>query len=351
MILRMEDFPVRTLMISVLVTVLAFGLVFAAAPVSAQDDLTLVCSAPVNGSTLGVVPTVVTLTVSADVEAATATVTDADGNALEDVETSVEGAVVTVAAPFAAGATYTVALEETAVSISFTVASNALVIDEPQLVNDCPVAEEPTAEATEEPVVEATAEATEEPVVEATAEATEEPVVEDSSVALSEDTYEGTSGSTAFSLNLPADYVAVANDTFFLFPVVVLAPSQESADNYLSIPDRVTDYVVIYTTFTSNDLPVFALPAEATAEDVVGALIRSDSEVIEQSSVEVAGSPAVRVRFTNSVSAKDGIFYVVAFAGDAGDNYLLIQGSSSTDTWAQHEAAFEALVASIVVAE
>ncbi len=344
MILRMEDFPVRTLVSSILVSLLAFGLIFAATPVSAQDDLALVCSAPVDGAILGVVPTTVTLTLSAEPETVAVTVSDADGNALEGVEASADGAVVTVAAAFEAGVTYTVSLDDTDVSITFTVAENALVVDEPQLVNDCPAVEEPAVEATEEPMVEATEEATEEPMVEATEEVAEVAV-------LSEEVYEDSAGNIDFSVNLPADYVAVENTSFFLFPVVVMAADEDTANAYVSTPDSVDSYVVIYTTFTSEDLPAFGLTTAATAEEIVSALIRSDSEVLDQTMTEVAGAPAVRVRFTNETSGKDGIFYVVSFADEEATGYLLIQGSAASDSWSDYESAFEALVASITVLE
>ncbi len=169
--------------------------------------------------------------------------------------------------------------------------------------------------------------------------------------------FEGSTGTTNFTVGIPVvdetEYVAEEDESFFLFPVVVMASDEDTAEAYVEAPDDVAEYVVIYTTFTSNDLPAFNLEEDAELENIIEALLRPDSDASEPESADVSGAAeALRVTFTNEASGKAGEFFTIMFEAEDGTrNFLLIQGSAPADTWSEFEANFGAVVESITVVD
>ena len=187
----MEKILVRKLFVPLLALVVALNMT-SFAPVTAQDSLELVCSAPAEDATVDVLPESVSITVSADVveERTILFVADEETGARVDengTTPEIDGATVTVdlrteisegvATAVEAGKTYEVlallATDDglTRLSFNFSVSEDAEEVGPPE--GDCET-EEPTEEPTEEVVEEPTDVPTEEAVVEPTEEPTEE---------------------------------------------------------------------------------------------------------------------------------------------------------------------------------
>lgn len=331
----------RKLFFSLLIGVFALGLVGGFPLAHAQEGLALKCSAPVNEAVLGVFPSSVVAWFSEAVDSVEGSTVNAAGDVVSG-DVVVEGAMATVALnaeTLTDDTVYTTELTATnangsaTVTLTFTIADNALHLPDAEIANDCP------ADMGETGGGEGTPEATETP--EATPETPESPL----GAILTVD-----AGTTKVALNMPAEFASKAFNDYFLFPVTVIAEDAAIADAYVDEPDSVSQYIIILTSFTSANLSAFGLEADATGQDIIGALIRPDSSPSDAEEVTVAGAPALKVAFNNEVSGKSGLFYLVSFdAGEGTTNYLLIQGSSATDDWEANAVNFQAVMDSVSV--
>lgn len=356
----------RKLFFLLVIALMAVSVVGIAPQVQAQDDgLALQCSAPTNGQTLSVVPTTLTFWFTEEVTEAALAVAVAGGDDVES-ETAVDGAVVTVTSEgFEAGNLYAVSgtvssdSGEVDVAFGFGIAESVFPAGDeaPELANDCPDEEMDMGDETTDDGDATTDDA------DATAD-DGDATTDDADVATDDadtatdgqedavgESISGSTGSTDFSVTLPAEYTSEEFDNYFQFPVTVIASDSDVAQTYIESPDGVQEFIIIFTSFTSEDLEIFGLEAQADSATIIATLLRADSSAEEPVATTVAGADALQVNFTNEVSGKSGTFYLISFSGDEVTNYLLIQGSAPTDDWEGVAESFQAVVDSIAIVE
>ncbi len=370
----------RKLLFSLLVVTFAFGVAGVTPRIHAQDDaLALVCSAPADGATVGVVPNALTLWFNQDASDVTVAVNDADGASVAAGDAEIDGAVVTVALDgesLAAEATYTidVTVGEDTITRTFTIGANALAQGDAELVNDCPEdmdmgegdeaadeGDEAAADEGDEAAADEGDEAAADEGDEAAADEGDEAAADEGDEGGDEagqegpalgEAIDGSAGSVNFTVQPPAEYADDTIEGYFLFPVTVMAADDDAIASYVDDPDDVEEYVIIFTSFTAEDLGAFNLEGDVDGQAIIDVLIREDSSPEGAAEATVAGAPALRVNFANEVSGKSGAFYLVTFEDEDGAvNYLLIQGSAPTDEWEANADNFQAVVDSIALVE
>lgn len=129
-------------------------------------------------------------------------------------------------------------------------------------------------------------------------------------------------------------------------PMYAFAPDSTAMENYLLRPESVNGLVIISINFTAEQLQQNDIDTSSLGATILD-LVFADTQLGDPQSFIIDGAEAVTYPFNNPTTNKSGAFTLIRF----GDNYLLLQGSTSTVNWEENETLYQAVLSSIHQAE
>jgi hypothetical protein len=188
-------------------------------------------------------------------------------------------------------------------------------------------------------------------VIEPTATLTDTPAVEPTP---EDETIEYEVGPTTYRVVPPEGFFSsteiAESIELYELPSFAFAPDQITLEQYLREPERVTEPVITFAAFTTEDLPEDLLP-DPTADEILAPVLPPESlpsEELEAEDTGIEDGTVHQVVVLDEETGQLDVFRLVTYPNPSGiTDYLLVQASLLQEDWEAFEPVFEEMFATL----